>query len=312
MVKKNPWLMLGILVFVFGSIFVFLLGSSMVSMFGGHSKELRITRSNSILHLKIEGVIMDGRRFLKQLEDYRDDKSIKAIVIEINSPGGVVGPSQELFMEIKRVRDEFQKPVVAVAPSLIASGAYYAAMGATELMVLPGTMIGSIGVIMEFTNLEKLYEWGKISRSSITTGKYKDSGAEYRPMRDDERELFQTMADDVLRQFKEAVAEGRKLDMSKVDEIADGRVFTGDQAIALGMADSIGTREDAFKRAATLAGVEKDYDVFEPSPERPSFRQWLFEGDEEEAGVQSLVKNLNRVLRLDLAGKPLFLMPGSY
>ncbi len=284
----------------------------MVSLFGGHKNELRISRANNVLHLKIEGVIMDGRRFLKQLEDYRDDKSIKAIVLEINSPGGVVGPSQELFMEIKRVRDEIKKPVVAVSTGLIASGAYYAAMGATEIMVMPGTMIGSIGVIMEFTNLEKLYEWGKISRYSIKTGKYKDSGAEYREMREDERELFQSMADDVLRQFKEAVAEGRKLEPMKVDEIADGRVFTGDQAIQLGLADSIGTREDAFKRAATLAGVESDYEVIEPAPERPSFRQWLFEGDDEEAGVESLVKNVNRLLRADLAGKPLFLMPGTY
>lgn len=307
--RKNPWLVLAALVFVFGSLFTFVIGSSVISLFGG--EKMRITSSQTILKLKLEGVIMDGRKFLKHLTKYREDKSIKAIVIEVNSPGGVVGPSQELNYEIKRTREEFKKPVVVVSTGLNASGAFYASVAADKIIVMPGTLIGSIGVIMEFMNLEKLYDWAKVSRYSITTGKYKDSGAEYRPMRDDERQLFQDMADEVLSQFKTAVAEGRNIDINKVSEIADGRVVTGKKAIELGLADQIGSREDALKVAAEMAGLT-DYDVFEPQFDKPNW--WMyFRGDEDEETVMTpLSETASRLLKLELAGKPLFLMPGVF
>lgn len=307
--RKNPWLILIALIFVFGTLFTFVIGSSVISLFGG--EKMRITSNNTILKLKLEGVIMDGRKFLKHLSKYREDNSIKAIVIEVNSPGGVVGPSQELNYEIKRTREEFKKPIVVVSTGLNASGAFYASVAADKILVMPGTLIGSIGVIMEFMNLEKLYDWAKVSRYSITTGKFKDSGAEYRPMREDERELFQSMADEVLLQFKTAVAEGRNLDINKVSEIADGRVVTGTKAIELGLADQIGSREDAIKVAADLAGL-KDYDVFEPQLDRP---QWMkfFGADEDEENVMTpLSETASRLLKLELAGKPLFLMPGVF
>ena len=307
--RKNPWLVLAALVFVFGTLFTFVIGSSVISLFGG--EKMRITSSNSILKLKLEGVIMDGRKFIKHLVKYREDKSIKAIVIEVNSPGGVVGPSQELNYEIKRTREEFKKPVVVVSTGLNASGALYASVAADKILVMPGTLIGSIGVIMEFMNLEKLYDWAKVSRYSITTGKYKDSGAEYRPMRDDERQLFQEMADEVLLQFKTAVSEGRKLDMNKVTEIADGRVLTGTKAVELGLGDQIGSREDALKVAAELAGID-DFDVFEPQFDRPNWLMYFSGDDDEETVMTPLSETASRLLKLELAGKPLFLMPGVF
>jgi protease-4 len=197
----------------------------------------KVVRHQSILHMDLNGVIMNGKKFLKHLKDYKDEKHIKAILININSPGGAVGPSQEIFTELKRFRDEIKKPVVCVSTGVIASGAYYAAMACDKLVVAPGALLGSIGVIMEFANLEKLYEWGKVSRYSITSGKFKDSGAEYRAMRDDERALFQDMINEVYSQFKTAVVEGRRLKEELVSEYADGRVMTGAKAVKLGFAD---------------------------------------------------------------------------
>lgn len=316
MQKKNPWMMLLVLLLVFGGILTLILSFTVKPFF----KERGLTvGSKSILHLQLNGVIMDGKKLLKPLLKYREDDSIKAIVIEINSPGGVVGPSQEIYEEIRRAREEFKKPVVAVSTSVMASGAYYAAVGADKIMVAPGTMVGSIGVIMEFTNLEKLYDWAKVSRFSISTGKYKDSGAEYRPMRDDERALFQDMINDVYEQFVEAVAEGREMKPEAVKEYADGRVFTGRKAVELGFADDVGTLEDAFDLAAELSGLGDDYEVFEPPKVRPGL--WdLLQGGEDDATTMMPWKTadakidaaLNSLLRLELANKPLLLMPGVH
>lgn len=316
MQKKNPWMMLLVLLLVFGGILTLILSFTVKPFF----KERGLTvGSKSILHLQLNGVIMDGKKLLKPLLKYREDNSIKAIVIEINSPGGVVGPSQEIYEEIRRAREEFKKPVVAVSTSVMASGAYYAAVGADKIMVAPGTMVGSIGVIMEFTNLEKLYDWAKVSRFSISTGKYKDSGAEYRPMRDDERALFQDMINDVYEQFVEAVAEGREMKPEAVKEYADGRVFTGRKAVELGFADDVGTLEDAFDLAAELSGLGDDYEVFEPPKVRPGL--WdLLQGGEDDATTMMPWKTadakvdaaLNSLLRLELANKPLLLMPGVH
>lgn len=292
----------------------------MISLFGSGSSHLHIMRKNSIMHLKLEGVIIDGEKFLKQLKKYREEKDIKAFVVEINSPGGVVGPSQEIFEELKRTRTEFEKPVVAVSTSMIASGAYYAAMGTDKLIVAPGTMVGSIGVIMEFANLEGLYSWAKVSRYTITTGKYKDSGAEYRAMRDDEREIFQAMINEVWVQFKEAVAEGRKLKMEEVEPYADGRVITGATAIKLGFADQVGTTDSAFKEAAKLANLGDNYEIFEIPKRRPGvfdFLDGLGGENEDEAifgrtGEKILGRVLGHVARPELLNRPLFLMPGNW
>ena len=285
---------------------------------------------NEILHLEINGVIMNGKKFLSNLKKYADKDAIRAIVIEINSPGGAVGPSQELFMEIKRAKEEHNKPVICVSTGLIASGGYYAAMACDILMVAPGTMIGSIGVIMEFANLEDLYSWAKVKRYTITSGKFKDSGSEYRAMRDDERKLFQDMIDEVYSQFRNTVAESRKLDVSFVSQYADGRVMTGAKAVELKFADSIGTFEDAIRLAAEKAGLKKDeYHVLRPGKGRPSFWSFITDNNEEDdlnsiskfdlqaaikgqlAG-QSVEQALKSVFKLKTINQPMMIMPGFW
>jgi protease-4 len=222
-----------------------------------------------------------------------------------------LGPSQEIYYEIKKLREESKKPIVAVSTGLLASGAYYSAVAADKIVVAPGALVGSIGVIMEFANLEKLYEWAKISRYSVTTGRYKDSGAEYRPMRDDERVLFQELANEVFGQFKAAVSEGRKMEDSVLSQYADGRVMTGASAVKLGFADEVGTLSVAFETAAKLAGLEKDkYEILEPKKERPSIFEYSFGLDDENTEAKSAVEMFKSVLRLDLLNQPLFLMPG--
>jgi len=286
---------------------------------------------NEILHLEINGVIMNGKKFLSNLKKYADEEAVKAIVIEINSPGGAVGPSQELFLEIKRAKEENNKPVICVSTGLIASGGYYAAMACDQLIVAPGTMIGSIGVIMEFANLEDLYSWAKVKRYTITSGKFKDSGSEYRAMRDDERKLFQEMINEVYEQFRNTVAEARGLTVPFVSQYADGRVMTGAKAVELKFADSIGTFEDAIRMAAAKVGLKEDeYHVLRPRRARPTFLSF-FTDDEEDDDLNSISKSelqaavkggdftsksveqaLKSVFKLKTLNQPMMIMPGYW
>lgn len=285
---------------------------------------------NEILHLEINGVIMNGKKFLSNLKKYAKEDAVKAIVIEINSPGGAVGPSQELFLEIKRAKEKYAKPVICVSTGLIASGGYYAAMACDQLIVAPGAMIGSIGVIMEFANLEDLYSWAKVKRYTITSGKFKDSGSEYRAMRDDERKLFQEMINEVYEQFRNTVAEARGLTVPFVSQYADGRVMTGAKAVELKFADSIGTFEDAVTMAADKVGLkEDDYHVLRPRRARPSFLSFFADNEEgddlnsiSKSELQAAIKGdltsksveqaLKSVFKLKTLNQPMMIMPGYW
>ena len=208
--------------------------------------------------LEINGVIMDSKKTLKTIEKFEDSPEVKAIVVRINSPGGAVAPSQEIYEALKKSA----KPVVVSMSNVAASGGYYVAMAAKKVFANPGTITGSIGVIMEFANLEKLYEWAKIKRYVIKTGKYKDAGAEFREMAADERQLLQSMVDDVLLQFKTAVADGRKLSMDDVTKVADGRIFSGAQAKEAKLVDELGTLDDAIMSAGKMANISGKPKVF--------------------------------------------------
>lgn len=270
-----------------------------------------VVAHNSILHLDLEGVILNGKKFLKGLNKYKDDDHIKAIVIDINSPGGAVGPSQEIYGAIKNLKSEFKKPVVCNSSGLMASGAYYSAIACDKITVAPGAMVGSIGVIMEFANLERLYDWAKVSRYTITSGKYKDSGAEYRAMREDERKLFQDMILDVYQQFREAVKESRHLSDETMDSYADGRVFTGAKAVQLGFADKVGYLEDADKLAAELAGLGDKYEIFRVPKKK--FSIWDFaSSDEDDEEAHTYVDKIRGFFGLNHLNRPMFLMPGYW
>ncbi len=218
----------------------------------GVGRAASLFSGGSVGVLEVSGVILDSKKTLAKLERFEENDQIKAVVVRLNSPGGAVAPSQEIYEAVKN----YSKPLVVSMGSVAASGAYYIACGAKKVFANAGTMTGSIGVIMEFADLEKLYQWAKIHRYVVKTGQFKDIGSEYREMTPSEKKLLQTMIDDVLAQFKSAIVAGRKLTLAQVSALADGRIFSGSQAKAVHLVDEIGTIRDAIQEAGKLAGIK--------------------------------------------------------
>jgi protease-4 len=209
--------------------------------------------------IRIEGPILDSKSAVDEIKEYSKDNSIKAIILRIDSPGGAVAPSQEIYSEVKKA--VAKKKVVVSMGSIAASGGYYIASPATRIVANPGTLTGSIGVIMEIPNIEGLLNKIGIKTEVIKSGKNKDIGSMFRGMKKEERELLQGLMDNVHEQFIKAVAEGRKKKVEDVRQIADGRVFTGEQALSYGLVDELGTLEDATKVAAKFAGITDEPEV---------------------------------------------------
>ena len=203
----------------------------------------------------IEGELVESRFILDQLKRYEDSSSMRAILLNIDSPGGGVAVSQELYSEIKRLRDKKGKTIVAYVSSTGASGAYYVACAADKIIANPGTIIGSIGVIAEWVNFGDLLEWAKLKNIVFKTGEFKDTGSPTRALTEKERAYFQGLIDDMYVQFVDAVASGRKLELQEVRSLADGRVFTGRDAKERKLIDEIGNFQDAVDLTAKLAGI---------------------------------------------------------
>ncbi len=243
--------------------------------------------------IELKGVIMDSKKILKNLKEAAEDKDIKAVVLRLNSPGGAVSPSQEIYEAVK----VFPKPLVVSMGSVAASGAFYVASGAKKVYANAGTLTGSIGVIMEFMNLKKLYDWAKVERYSIKTGKFKDSGAEYRELREDEKEYFQALVMDTLEQFKDAVSKGRKMTPEEVTAVADGRVFTGVQAKKLKLIDEIGTLDDAVKYIAAEAKIKGKVRIAYPSKKSKGIQDLIFgSGKDDEDGFEEEQSFVDRLV----------------
>jgi protease-4 len=210
---------------------------------------------NQIAVLDLEGTILDSRNFMDQLKDYGNRPGIKAVVVRINSPGGGVAASQEIYESIIKFREDSNKTVVASMASVAASGGYYIACAADRIFANPGTVTGSIGVIAQWYNFGDLLRWAKMEDIVIKTGDLKDAGSSTRPLTDEERQYFQSLVDSMLDQFVSAVALGRKMKEEDVRVLADGRVFTGVQALENGLVDDLGTCQDAIEAAAHMAGI---------------------------------------------------------
>jgi len=243
---------------------------------------------------------LDPDALIRTLGEYRDDPSIRAVVLRIDSPGGVVGPTQEIFTAVRRLR-EAKKPVVASLGSVAASGGYYVAVAADRIYADPGTLTGSIGVVMQLANVEGLLKKVGVEYVVIKAGAYKDVGNFARAMTPEERRILQTMLDDVYDQFIEAVAEGRGLDPKQVRGFAEGRIYSGRQAQGLKMVDDLGGLEDAIEAAAKIAGLPPKPKVIYPR-RRFSLRDLL----RTEWGLGPV----SRVLpSLETLRTPLYLMP---
>lgn len=206
--------------------------------------------------VKVEGVLISASQIVEEINEYADDSSIKAIIIRIDSPGGGVVPSQEIYNAVLNARKEGKKKVVISMGSVAASGGYYIAAAADRIVANPGTLTGSIGVKMEFANIEKLLEKIGIKGMVVKAGEYKDIGSPYRDMSDQEKRLLQAVIDDVHGQFIEAVSRGRNLPEAEVRAIADGRILTGRQALQLKLVDQLGDLDDSVAAAAEMVGIK--------------------------------------------------------
>jgi protease IV len=293
--KKRPFLLASVLL---AGCFVFFLALAVtVASFVGQPTNLVI--GDKIGIVEIYGVIADSKQVIEQLHDFRDNDSIKALVLRIDSPGGGVGPSQEIYDEVLAL--DTLKPIVVSMGSVAASGGYYVAAAAREIVANPGTITGSIGVIMEFANVQDLLEKVGLSSVVVKSGDYKDIGSPTREMSAAERALLQELIDDVHNQFVSSVADSRQLDKQRVDAVADGRIFSGRKAVELGLVDRLGNLQVAIDRAAELAEMDADPKVVYPPGKKPKFID-LF--------IEETLARLHSVLQKQRALGLQYLWPG--
>lgn len=251
--------------------------------------------------VEVLGAIDSSDEIVADLIDFRDDDSIKAIVLRIDSPGGGVAPSQEIHEEVRKVVE--LKPVVVSMGSVAASGGYYIATPAVRIVANPGSITGSIGVIMEFANIQGLLKKVGLQNEVVKSGAHKDIGSMVRPMTDEDRRILQGMIDDVHDQFVEAVAVGRGLETEKVRSLADGRIFSGRQAQKLGLVDELGGLEDAIDLAAELGNIDGKPDVVYPQRKAPRLLDYL---------IDTTVTRLAREVRGELSGGIRYLWTGVH
>jgi protease IV len=237
------------------------------------SREESLWGNEKVAIIEIKGVILDPQPVVEKLVLFRKNENIKAIVLRIDSPGGGVGPAQEIYAEVKKIQKD--KIVLASMGSVAASGGYYIACAADKILANPGTITGSIGVIVESLNVEELFRKLGLEFVVIKSGKHKDIGSPTRKMTEEERKLLQGVLDSVHEQFIQAVAEGRKLSPDQVRKLADGRIFSGSQAKELGLVDELGNLEDTIALASQMAGIKGEPEIIYPEKKRFSILDLL-------------------------------------
>jgi protease IV len=255
MSKSTKWFLIFLAILALVGISFTLLLSPFLS-FSTRPTETVVTGSGDRIGLvELKGVISSSEEFNRQVKKFGEDRSIRALLIRIDSPGGGVVASQEMYEQLRSVRDR-GKPVVVSMGSLAASGGYYVACGASRLVANRGTLTGSIGVISEFLQVHEALDKLGIDVRIVKSGRLKDAGVPTRPMTEDDQKYFQSLMDEVHRQFIGVVREERKLSQEKVVALADGRVFTGEQAVKEKLVDTLGTFEESVAIAAAMAGIK--------------------------------------------------------
>jgi protease-4 len=249
---------LGVTALVFAGCFALVLG---VLVFG--EPGVPSLGGNRVAVVEVEGLIVDADRLVREFAEHGEDPSVRALVVRIQSPGGVVGPTQEIHDAILRLRNQ-GKPVVASMGSVAASGGYYLAVAATRIVANPGTLTGSIGVILQLAEIEGLLRKVGVRYEVIKSGRFKDAGSFARPMTPEERSVLQAVLDDMHDQFVTAVADGRRLPKERVRALADGRVYSGRMAKEAGLVDALGGMDEAIRLAGELGGIPGKPRVIRP------------------------------------------------
>ncbi len=272
-----------------------------------HQKQ-RPVEDNSILLLTVTGIITSelSEIFMEHVREYAGKEKIKGVLVRINSPGGSVGASQEIHSTIEEIRGFYKKPVFVSGGDLVASGAVYSIVSADKIFINKGTLFGSIGVLMEFADYSELIRWAKMDIYHLKAGEFKDSGSAYRKMTLRERELFENLMDNALGQFKEAIIASRKLDPKVVEGFADGRVFSGEEALEFGLVDSIGSFNQAVRAIGEKTGLGFNPKLFDPGAKTPYerfFENFFFKS----FSFQKLFSWFRQFE--SLSGQPLYILP---
>jgi len=258
------WVLGGLGLFVGFLVVVGLLIWAAAHSLGG--PDMGFSSGGNVAVVDVDGVILSADTIVDELRKYDQDSSIKAIILHIDSPGGAAAPSQEIYHEVRRIRDERRKPIVASIESVGASGAYYIASGTSRIYANEASVVGSIGVIMEWTNYGNLMQWAKLKPEVIHAGALKDAGDPSREMTPEERTYFQSLVDNMYGQFISDVASGRKLPQQQIRSLATGQVWTGQQALPLHLIDAEGGFRDALLATAKSVGISGEPSVVKPAP----------------------------------------------
>ena len=269
-----PWVLLAIAVigcFALGAFLVFSLAFNLLSI-GGN---IEYPASGNVAVVEISGIIKGSKDIVSTLNKLSKNKDVKAIVLRVDSPGGAVAPSQEIYDKVKEISKT--KVIVASIGALAASGGYYIIAPANKIVANPGSVTGSIGVIIEFFVVKDLLKKLYVDWRVIKSGEVKDMGSPLRNLTDKEIKILQEATDNIHMQFKRAVSESRKIPIEKINQIADGRVFTGEQAVALKLVDELGGLEKACNLAAKMSGIKGEPKLFYPETTKRKFWQYMAE-----------------------------------
>ncbi|NVM05260.1 MAG: signal peptide peptidase SppA [Candidatus Helarchaeota archaeon] len=275
MAKKSDWIIGGVIL-----LFIIIFFLTFISLLFISPEGDFVTSQDKVACVELYGPIFNSKDIVRQLKKYRKNKSIDAVVLRIESPGGAIGASQEIYDEVKKTR-ESGKITIASMGNVAASGGYYVACGADKIVANPGTITGSIGVIAEFFDITRLTDKLGLKFETIKSGKFKDSGSPYRTLTSEERKYFQKLIDDSFQQFVDVVHKERGIDKEELYKIADGRVFTGQQAKELNLVDELGNYEDAISLAIKMAGISEDAKIIKEKRRKFNIFDILFADIEE-------------------------------
>jgi protease-4 len=245
---------------IFSLVYLTLHAGSNEAAFGGFGDRIGV--------VDLDGVILSPQPVVGQLKKFGDDSSIKAIILHVNSPGGGVAASEEIYREVKRIREEKKKRIVVSIETVGASGAYYIASASNKIYADNGSVVGSIGVIAEWVNYGDLLKWAKLKSIVFKTGEFKDTGDPTRDLTPAEQAYLQSLIDNMFGQFVQAVADGRSMKVDDVKAIANGKVWTGEQALSMKLIDNVGDFEAAVKDTAKSVGISGEPTVVRPERDR--------------------------------------------
>lgn len=290
MIKKTVYMILA----GFSFLVVLFLISVMIAKVLLDDGEPELSGKKGVGMVEVKGMILDSKETVRQLRYFYKQDEIKAVVLRVDSPGGVVAPSQEICAEVKRFAAK--KKIIVSMGSLAASGGYYISAPATLIYANPGTITASIGVILKLSNIEALMDKIGIKSYTLKTGKYKDSGSPVRRFSEEDRAMLQAVIDNTHEQFVQAVASGRRLPVEEVRKIADGRILSGEQAKACKLVDRLGTLQDAIEEAGRLSGIVGEPELI--TPPRKKVNYWDVMTDGVEGAITSQRERIHSGVRL--------------